>query len=99
MEYLKTKMQQEPLSWWMEILIWVKDNAIIWATVALGWKAIDKGFKYLKEGREAEIRAIVKDEITRNVNHELERLAGTIDKLADKVVNLGDSVFELRNKL
>lgn len=92
MEYLKIKMQQQPESWWMGILNWVKDNALIWSTFLLAWKAIDVGFKYLKEGREGEIRAIVKDEISRNVNHEL-------DKLADKVDKLGDAVFELKNRL
>lgn len=92
MATLTNKMEPKETHWYIECLIWLKDNALAWTSFILGWKAIDLTFKWLKDGREAAIRNIVRDEINKS-------MAGKLDNLSDKVEQLGHAVFELRNKL
>lgn len=93
MEYLtRTKMTHKDVAWYIEILLWAKDNAVIWTSFALGWKAIDVGFKYLNNGRDASIRHIVQDELSKGVSIEIKQLSSDIK-------DLGHAIFELRNKI
>lgn len=79
-------------TWYIEILIWCRDNAIVWTSLVLGWKALDLGFKYLKDGREQAIRSIVQDEINKGVS-------GKLDHLSEKIEMLGDAVLALKTKI
>lgn len=85
-------MTNEPNHWYIDLLLWVKDNAIVWTSLILGWRGMDMGFKFLKDGRDNAIRGIVQEEIKLSMGPKL-------DNLSDKVERLGDAVFELRNKL
>lgn len=79
-------------TWWMDILNWFKDNALVVGSLALGWKAIDKGFKFLAEGREAQIRSIVSDEISKRVNPEIKELTKGIKDLQHSIWELGKEI-------
>lgn len=76
----------------LDILIWFKENAIIWTSFLLAWKGLDLGFKFLKDGRDSAIRGIVQEEIKLSMGPK-------IDNLSEKIERLGDAVFELRNKV
>lgn len=56
------EMEQPSAPWWQTLLMWVKDNVIIFMAFALAWKGIDKAFKYFSESRDDRIREIVKEE-------------------------------------
>jgi hypothetical protein len=92
MESLNTKMQQPNTVWWMDILNWFKDNALVVGSLGLGFKALDKGFKFLSEGREAQIRAIVAQEIKANVNP-------NIKELTEGIKELRESIWDLKNEI
>lgn len=77
-------MAQPTAEWWQTLLIWVKDNTILFMIFALVWKGIDKVFKYFSEARDAELRKIVKDEMS--------PLSTAIDELRE-------SIWALKNKL
>lgn len=85
-------MQQDTTEWWMDILNWFKENAIVVSSLILGWKALDKGFKFLADGREAAIRAIVAQEIKQAVNPE-------IKDLTEGIKELRESIWELKNEI
>ena len=92
MEYLKIKMIHKDTAWYIEILMWCKDNAIVWTSFFLGWRALDLGFKYLNNGRDAAIRHIVQDELSKGLGIE-------IKQLSSDVKDLGHAIFELKNKI
>ena len=85
-------MPQPETHWYIETLAWLRDNAIAWTSFILGWKALDLTFKWLKDGRDAAIRNVVRDEINKSMGPQL-------DNLSDKVDKLGNAVFELKNRL
>lgn len=89
---ISLKKMNKTTAWYIEILVWCRDNAIVWTSLILGWKALDLGFKYLKDGREAAIRQIVQDEINRGVS-------GKLDHLSEKIEMLGDAVLALKTKI
>ncbi len=89
---MTTLKMNKNTAWYIDILTWCRDNAIVWTSFLLGWKALDLGFKYLKDGRESQIRQIVQDEINKGVSQKL-------DNLSDKVEMLGDAIFKLNTKL
>ncbi len=78
-------MAQSHTAWYVEILEWLKDNAIVWTSLILGWKAIDRGFKYLSDGRVSEIRQIVQEEIGKDIVPEIKRLSQSIDGLKESI--------------
>lgn len=80
-------MAQPPVEWWMQIFAWIKDNTIIFVVFGLAWKAIDKVFKYFSESRDAELRKIVHEEMN-----------APISNLTDKIEQLGEAVWALKNK-
>lgn len=88
----KTKMANHQTEWYIQILEWVRDNAIVWTSFLIAWKGLDLGFKFLKEGREGAIRHIVQDEINKGVSLKL-------DNLSEKVESLGNAIFKLNTKL
>lgn len=103
MDFLENKMNDKPVSnWYIQVLEWLVEHAVVWTTLILGWKAIDMGFKYLKdrrlaeellerEAREAKIRQIVQDEMNKGV---LMRL----DNISDKVDDLSNAFFKANIK-
>lgn len=78
---------QPALSFWEQLVLWVKDNVIVFMSFALAWKGIDKVFKYFSEARDAELRKIVHDEMN-----------PSIKDLTEKIDKLGDAVWALKNK-
>jgi hypothetical protein len=92
MENLNIKMQQPEVVWWMGVLNWFKDNALIVGSLGLGFRALDKGFKFLSEGREAQIRAIVSQEIKQTVNP-------NIKELTEGIKELRESIWDLKNEI
>jgi hypothetical protein len=88
MEHSKIKyMAASPQDWWFTMFAWIKDNTILFMVFALGWKAIDKVFKYFSEARDAELRKIVHDEMN-----------PSIKELSSKIQELGEAVWALKNK-
>jgi len=85
-------MTSPPNHWYIDLLLWIKDNAVVWTSLILGWKGLDLGFRLIKDGRDNAIRSIVQDEIGRS-------MAPKLDNLSDKIETLGNAVFELRNRL
>jgi hypothetical protein len=85
-------MATQSTNWWMDILNWCKDNALVVGSLGLGWKAVDKGFKFLAEGRESEIRKIVHQEIKEAVNPD-------IKELTEGIKELRESIWELKNEI
>lgn len=92
MEYSTIKRVEQNSAWYWELLKWFESHAVAWTSLILGWKALDLGFKFLKDGRDTAIRSIVQDEINKS-------MAPKLDNLSDKIEKLGDAVFELRSKL
>ncbi len=94
MEFSTTKQvaEQPQNNAFIEVLMWFKENAFIWTSFVLAWKALDLTFKFLKDGRDSAIRSIVTDEINKS-------MAPKLDNLSEKIETLGNAVFELRNKL
>lgn len=93
MGYSKSNsVAEQPSSWYIDLLVWIKDNSIVWTSFLLAWKGLDLGFKFLKEGRDAAIRSIVQDEINKSMTPKL-------DNLTDKIERLGEAVFALKNRL
>lgn len=90
MVYLKIKMPEQQSVWWLDILNWFKDNAIVVGSLGLGWKALDKGFKFLADGREAEIRKVVQDEMKNSVGPEIKNLADAVNELRESIWTLKD---------
>lgn len=62
MEYLKNNQMHESI-WWEPVFSWLKDNTIIFLSFAVAWRGIDRGFKFLSEGRDGRTREIVKAEV------------------------------------
>ncbi|MGN6822755.1 MAG: hypothetical protein ACTHJ7_08305 [Candidatus Nitrosocosmicus sp.] len=85
-------MNQQPVIWWMQIFNWVKDNTVVLGSIALGWKAIDKGFKFLSEGRESEITKIVQKEIKESVNPDIKELTEGIKELRESIWELSKEI-------
>lgn len=83
-------MQVQPMGFWQQLFDWIKDNTIMLSSVVLGWKAIDKGFKYLSEAREQELRKIVNEELGREIQPEIRNLREAIDSLKDSIWKLKD---------
>src|SRR6478736_2990565 len=101
MDSLRIKMNKT--TWYIDVLVWCRDNAVVWTSFLLGWKGLDLGFKAwnankaredAKEAREMDdrIRGFVKDEINRGV-------AQKLDHLSDKIEMLGDAVLALKTKI
>lgn len=77
-------MTQPQLEWWQQILIWLKDNTILFMVFTLAWKAIDKVFKYFSEARDAEFRKIVHDEMN-----------PTITQLSQQIKDLTEAIWSI----
>lgn len=103
MDILKKIMTNKQSDWYIQILEWCIDHALVWTTLVLGWRGLDLGFKEIRRrdeiaarkaeaDREAFIRQIVQDEISKSVAHEL-------GKLSSEVRLLGDAIFKLNTKL
>lgn len=75
----KTMQQPEPL-WWETLLIWLRDNTIMFLSFAVVWRGIDRAFKYFSESRDGRMRDIVKEEI--------EPLQAKLDKISDAIFEL-----------
>lgn len=82
-----TMPTQPVLSFWEQILVWVKDNVIIFMSFALAWKGIDKTFRYFSDARDAELRRIVHDEMN-----------PSITQLTQQIKELSEAVWALKNK-
>ena len=66
-----------------------------WATVGWGLhQLINKVFKYFSDGRDAELRAIVKAEM----KPELERVNQKVDEMDNKLDAIQKSLWELNKK-
>ena len=78
-------------SWWTPMAKWVMDNTIVFLVFGLAWKGLSQAFKYLSEGRNAEIRAIIKEEINARVDPQ-------ITKLTDSIDDLKEAIWALKNK-
>lgn len=91
MAYSKT-MNNMHETWWAPVWDWIKDNMIVFGSFALAWKGISQAFKYLSEGRNAEIRAIIKDEINARVDPQIGKLSNSID-------DLKEAIWDLKNKI
>lgn len=86
MEYLKMKINmQSEMGFWEQIFLWVKENTIALGSIGLGWKAIDRGFKYLSDGREKELRRIVTEELGKEIQPEIKKLSTSIDELKESI--------------
>lgn len=84
---INTMIPTPNLNIWEQILIWLKDNTIIFMVFALAWKGIDKVFKYFSEARDAELRKIVHDEMN-----------PSIMQLTQQIKELGEAVWALKSK-
>lgn len=78
-------MAASPQDWWFTFFAWLKDNTILFMVFALGWKAIDKVFKYFSAARDAELRKIVHDEMN-----------PSIKELSDKISQLGEAIWGMK---
>jgi len=81
-------MQNESLGFWEQVFNWIKDNTIALGAIGLGWKAIDKGFKYLSDGRVDEIRKIVNEELANEIRPAIKNLTESIDDLKQSIWSL-----------
>lgn len=80
---IRTKMA-EPNSMSNEVNVWLKfiQDFLPYATVfGLVWKAFDLVFKYFSEKRDAELRKIVKEEVTPDIT----KLTKAIDELREVI--------------
>lgn len=91
MAYL-IKMNNLHESWWAPLARWAMDNTIVFAAFGLSWKGLSLAFKHLSEGRNAEIRAIIKDEINARVDPQIGKLTNSID-------DLKEAIWDLKNKI
>lgn len=82
---------QQPISWWMPIFDWIKDNTIVFASIAIAWRGLHLGFKYLNDGRREEIMKIVDDVLTNRVTPEIKQLTHSIDELKEAIWALKNS--------
>lgn len=87
MGYLKIKTMSQPNgSWWMQIFEWIKENTIIFVVFGLSWKGLDKGFKYLSEGRDERITLLIEQKLNSKVTPQIEKLSDSIDELKDAIM-------------
>jgi hypothetical protein len=93
----KTIMTNKQGDWYIQILEWCVDHALVWTTFLLGFTAIDKTFKEIRKRREASeklelerhdlrMRQIVQEEITKGVLMRLDKIAEKVDDLNDAFI-------------
>lgn len=70
-----------------EVWDFVKNNTLQAGVFALVWKAIDKVFKYYSEARDAELRKIVREEMTPDISD----LTHSINELREAIWHLKNS--------
>ena len=78
------RMAQSQPDFWTQVLIWVKDNTLLFGIFALTWKGIDKVFRYFSDSRDAELRKIVHEEM----NAPIANLTQKIEDLSNAIWNI-----------
>lgn len=86
-----TKTMQEPVTLWKSIFDWIRENTIVFASIALAWKGLTLGFKYLNDGRRNEIVHIIEEELSTRVTPEITKLSTSIDELKEAIWALKNS--------
>lgn len=66
----------------------IKDNTLQAGIFALIWKSIDKVFKYYSDARDAELRKIVREEVTPDITD-----------LTKSINELREAIWHLKNKV
>lgn len=85
MELLKTKLMQQPTSWWQPIAEWAAANAPIFAGLGIVWKIVDRTFKYLSEARDERINTLIDQKLTTRITPEIHKLSNSIDELKEAI--------------
>lgn len=93
MDILKNKMAiKQDTGWYIQLLQWCVDHALVWTTLILGLTAIDKTFKEIRRRKEADekkelelqelrIRKIAQEEIQKEVLTRLKDINEKVDTL------------------
>lgn len=86
---LKVNKMPEPAnSILSEVWDFIKNNTLQAGVFALIWKGIDKVFKYFSEARDAELRKIVREEMTPDIS-----------ELTKGIKELRDAIWHVQSKM
>lgn len=86
MDYTRIEnMSQSNSPWWLELIAWIKENVLLFSVFALAWKGLDKGFKYLSEGRDERIAVLIEQKLSAKVTPQIEKLSDSIDELKEAI--------------